>query len=198
MPGDLKLTIRGVRARGLDLALQRPVETASGMMSTAPLVLVDVLTEEGIVGRSYIRCYTPVALGPLTQLVSNLTPLLAGASASPFAVEQKLQRHFRLLGATGLTLMAMAAIDMALWDAKGKACGVPLVTLLGGEPRAIPAYASLRSMAPAAAAAEAESAAVAGFKAIKVKIGHADVGADLEVILRAVRSAAGDAGARAG
>ena len=44
------LTIRSIRARGVDLALQRHVETASGVMRTAPLVLVDVLTEEGVAG----------------------------------------------------------------------------------------------------------------------------------------------------
>jgi L-alanine-DL-glutamate epimerase-like enolase superfamily enzyme len=51
------LTIRSVRARGIDLALQRPVETASGVMRTAPLVLVDVVTEEGVVGCSYVVDY---------------------------------------------------------------------------------------------------------------------------------------------
>jgi mandelate racemase len=42
--------------------------------------------------------------------------------------------------------MAMAGIDMALWDARARACDVPLVTLLGGEPGTVPAYASLRTM----------------------------------------------------
>ena len=147
------LTIRAIRARGLDLALQRPVETASGVMRTAPLVLVDVLTEEGVAGVSYVRCYTPLALDPLARLIANLEPLLRGDAAVPASVERKLQRHFRLLGPQGLTGIAMAGIDMALWDARAKACGVPLVTLLGGEPKPIPAYASLRTMSPAGAAA---------------------------------------------
>jgi mandelate racemase len=46
-------------------------------------------------------------------------------------------------------------VETAAWDAFAKASEAPLVELLGGEPRAIPAYASLRSMRPAAAAAEA-------------------------------------------
>ena len=125
-------------------------------MRTTPLVLIDLLTEEGVTGSSYVRCYTPVALGPLVQLIANLEPLLRVMPAAPFAVERKLQRHFRLLGPQGLTGIAMAGIDMALWDARARACGVPLVTLLGGEPGPIPAYASLRTMSPAGAAAEAE------------------------------------------
>src|SRR3981081_4382086 len=97
------LTIRSIRARGIDLALQRPVETASGVMRTAPLVLIDLHTEEGIVRGRTMRCYTRVALEPPTVLVANLEPLLRGDAAVPAAVERKLQRHFRLLGPQGLT-----------------------------------------------------------------------------------------------
>ena len=191
MDGDSRLTIRGVRARALDLALARPVETAAGLMRTAPLVLIDLATEEGITAQSYVRCYTPVALQPLAQLITNLEQLLQGAAANPAAIEAELQRHFRLLGPQGLTGMAMAGIDMALWDARAKAAAVPLVTLLGGEPKPIPAYASLRMMSPKGAAAEAEEVLGLGFTAIKVKVGSGDLAADLETI-RAVRHAVGD------
>jgi mandelate racemase len=125
------------------------------------------------------------------SVVANLDILIKGDAAAPVPVEQKLQRHFRLLGPQGPTGIAMAGIDMALWDALAKACGVPLVTLLGGELKPVPAYASLRTMSPEGAAAEAEEALVLGFTAIKVKIGHGDLAADLETI-RAVRRAVGD------
>jgi mandelate racemase len=185
------LTIRAIRARGLDLPQVRPVETASGVMRSTPLVLIDLFTQEGVSGQSYVRCYTPVALQPLVQLLANLEGLLTGASAAPLTVEQTLQQHFRLLGPIGLTAMAMAGIDMALWDARAKACGVPLVTLLGGEPKPIPAYASLRTMSPQGAASEAEELLTRGFTALKVKIGRSDLAADLETI-RAVRRTVGD------
>jgi mandelate racemase len=183
-----QLTIRQIRARPLDLALSRPVETASGTLRSAPLVLVDLTTEEGVTGCSYLRTYTPVALGPLAQLVENVGALIEGDAASPQAIDEKLQSHFRLLGLQGLTGAALAGIDMALWDARARAAGVPLVSLLGGEPRPIPAYASLRTMSPAGAAAEAEAALAQGFTAIKVKV---DRSTDLDAI-RAVRSVAGD------
>jgi len=186
-----RLTIRSIRARGLNLSLARPVETASGIMATTPLVLIDLATEEGVIGRSYIRCYTSVALQPLVQLVTNLDGLIAGGDAAPELVERKLQHHFRLLGPQGLTGIAMAGTDMALWDARARACGVPLVKLLGGQPGLIAAYASLRTMQPRAAAQEAEEMLELGFEAIKVKIGRSDLAADLEVI-HAVRSAVGD------
>ena len=187
----MRLTIESILVRGLDLSLARPVETASGVMTTTPLVLIDVRTAEGVVGRSYVRCYTPLALDPLVRLLSNLGELLRGSPGAPSVVAHELQRHFRLVGPQGLTGMAMAGIDMALWDARAHACGIPLVTLLGGEPKAVAAYASLRSMDPRAAATEAEELLGSGFAAIKVKIGGRDLAADLETI-RALRKVAGD------
>jgi mandelate racemase len=189
--GESRLTIREVRARGLDLTLARPVETAVGVMHTAPLVLIDLFTEEGITGRSYVRCYTPVALQPLVQLIANLEELLTDAAGDPATVGARLQRHFRLLGPQGMTGIAMAGIDMALWDARAKAANVSLVTLLGGDAKPIPAYASLRTMSARAAAAEAEEMLGLGFTAIKIKLGRHDLAADRKTI-RTVRSAIGD------
>ncbi len=186
-----RLTIREIRARAVDLAPHHPMETAAGALNSTPLVLLDLLTEEGITGVSYVRCYTPAALAPLAGLIANLEPVIRGDDAAPLAVERTLQRHFRLLGPQGLTGIAMAGIDMALWDARAKACGVPLVTLLGGAPGPIPAYASLRTMNPEGAAAEAEDLLALGFHAIKIKVGRGDLAADLAAI-RAVRRAVGD------
>ena len=185
------LTIRAVRVRAVDVALARPVETAGGAMTTAPLVLIDLDTEDGATGRSYLRCYTPLALEPLAGLVANAGAALAGDSGTPEELVGKLERSFRLLGPQGLTGIAMAGIDMALWDACARLAGVPLVTLLGGDAKPVPAYATLRSMRPRAAAAEAEDAVALGFTAIKLKVGGGDLRADLEAI-RAVRAAVGD------
>lgn len=175
----------------MNLALARPVETASGVMLTTPLVLLDVLTQEGITGVSYVRCYTPTALAPLVQLLTNLEPVVRGTAAQPGDAAVLLERHFKLLGPQGLTGIAMAAIDMALWDAQAKAVQVPLVTLLGGTPGSVPAYASLRTMTPQAAASEAAEHVADGFRAVKVKVGRSDLPADLAAI-RAVRAAVGE------
>jgi mandelate racemase len=186
------LTIRSLRARPLDLSLAAPVETAAGVMRTAPLVLVDLQTEEGVTGNAYVRSYTPVALGPLASLVQNLEALIRGRDADPAAIGDLLRRQFRLAGPQGLAGMAMAAIDMALWDVRARAAGVPLVRLLGGEPRPIPAYASLRTMSPRAAAVEAEQAVAAlGVRGVKVKAGRGELAADVETVA-AVREAVGD------
>ncbi|MGH3098831.1 MAG: enolase C-terminal domain-like protein [Streptosporangiales bacterium] len=184
------LTIRSIRARPLALPLRKQVETASGTLTTAPLVLVDVRTEEDITGCAYASIYSPLALEPLARLIENLAELLASTSAEPAAAESVLERHFKLLGLQGLTGIAIATVDMALWDAQAKAAGLPLARLLGGEVRPIPAYASLGKMTARAAAADAAEALALGFTAFKVKVGRSDLAADLETI-RAVREAIG-------
>jgi mandelate racemase len=186
-----RLTISGLRARAVDVPVEPPLETASAEIRSAPLVLMDLMTEEGITGRSYAFCVTPLALAPMALLVSNLAPLIEGDAVAPLEIEEKLRGSFRLLGPQGLTGMAMAAIDVAAWDALAKANELPLVELLGGEARPIPAYASLRAMGLESVAEEAREAVASGFGAVKVRIGHPDVGRDVEVV-RAVRSAIGE------
>jgi mandelate racemase len=191
MISTTRLTVSGLRARAVDVPVQPPLETASATLGSAPLVLVDLLTEEGVTGRSYAFCYTPLALGPMARLVSNLGALIEGDAVAPLAIEEKLQGRFRLLGPQGLTGLAMAAIDVAAWDALAKAHDRPLVELLGGEARPVPAYDSLRAMDIETVAEEARESVESGFEAVKVRIGHPNVGADVEVV-RAVRSAVGE------
>ena len=110
---------------------------------------------------------------------------------APLAIERALQARFRLLGPQGLTGIAMAAIDMAAWDALAWAAGLPLVRLLGGESRPTPVYNSLGMGGVDPAAREAEESATAGFRGVKYKIGYPDVQTDLAVV-RAARKAGND------
>ncbi len=186
------LTIRSLRARAVNVPINPPLRTASGTIGTAPLVLIDLLTEEGVVGSGYVFCYTPAALVPVAALVANLEGLIQGDAVAPVALEQKLQKHFRLLGPQGLTGIATAGIDMAAWDALARAAGLPLARLLGGEVTTVPAYCSLRSMTARDAAREAAEAVDAGFGGVKVKIGHGAVQEDVDVV-DAIRETARDA-----
>jgi mandelate racemase len=184
------LTISGFRVRPVDVVPERPAQTAAGTIASTPLVLVDLHTQEGIVGCSYVRCYTTLALAATARLIEDLTDEIGGARFDPDALIDTLHARFRLLGRQGLVTIAIAGIEMAAWDAVAKAQGEPLATLLGGAPRAVPAYASLRTMAPGAAAEEAGEAVARGFAGVKLKVGGGELAQDLEAI-RAVRSAIG-------
>jgi len=109
-----ELSIRGLETRAVDVPMQRPLTTGGGVIRTAPLVLIDLRTEEGITGRSYVFCYTPMALKAVAQLLSSLGALIEGDSLVPAVIEQKLQQSFRLLGPQGLTGMAIGGIDAAV------------------------------------------------------------------------------------
>ena len=186
-----QLVVRGLRARPVAVPLPSPHPTAGGTITQAPLVLVDLFTDDGPTGCGYVFCYTPLALAPVARLIANLEAVVVGEALAPLAIEQKLQARFRLLGPQGLTGIAMAAIDMAAWDALAKACGLPLVRLLGGAPRPIPVYHSLGMGGVELAAREAEESAAAGFRAVKYKIGYDDAKTDRAVV-RAAKEAGGD------
>lgn len=189
---DAPLTFQGLNVRSVNVPLSRPVKTSSGTIASAPLVLIDLLTDEGITGYSYLFSYTPAALSATAEMVRNLGLLLKGARIAPLAIHDRLTRHVRLLGNQGITGMAIAGIDMAAWDCLGKAVNRPLACLLGGEARPVPAYKSVGMLSPQDAAREASEALAEGFKALKVKVGYANVAKDLEVVRAVRRVAEGD------
>jgi len=188
-----QLTVHGLDVRAVDVPMGRPLKTGGGEVGTAAMVLVDLLTEEGITGSSYLFCPTPVVLGPVAGLLSNLAPLIEGDPLAPGAIGRKLQKGFRLLGPQGLTAMATAGVDMAAWDVLAKACGLPLARLLGGEPREVPAYNScgLGMIGAERAAEEARELVAPGFGAIKVRLGYPTLNADAGVV-RAVKDSVGE------
>jgi mandelate racemase len=188
-----ELRIHNLRARAVRAPMRRALATASGEVDGAPLILIDLETEEGVTGISYLFSPNPVAVKPLVDLIGNMLTLIKGARVSPQAIERFLQQRFLLLGGTGLVTMAIAGIDMAAWDALGKAAGLPLVRLWGGEPARIPAYNStgLGLMGAERTAAQALELLEFGFTAIKLRLGYRDLADDLAAT-RAVRRAVGD------
>jgi mandelate racemase len=189
-PSDSGARVRALRARAVDVPLPKPHPTAGGTLSTAPLVLIDITTDAGTVGRSYVFTYTRLALHSVCALVRDLEPVLVGLPAAPRAVTAALESRFRLLGAQGIVQMAIGGIDMALWDALAVGAGLPLHRLLGSAARPLDAYSSIGMTTLAAAQREADEALNAGFRALKFKIGGADAAADREFV-RAVRRAVG-------
>jgi len=185
------IAITGIEVVPVNVPLAVPHRTASGTLTHASLVLVDLLTDAGVTGRSYIFTYTPLALAATAQLVKNMEPLVAGQPLAPQAIEQRLNARHRLLGAQGLVLMAMAAIDMAAWDALARAAGLPLVRLLGGERTPSRAYCSLGMDPVDDAVRNAVLSVEAGFRALKFKIGGATFRDDLQLV-RTLRSSVGD------
>jgi mandelate racemase len=155
------------------------------------LVLTDISTDTGISGHSIVFTYTPAALKPTADLIQNFETLVQGEILAPAEIEQKLSKRFRLLGTQGLVGMALAAIDMAVWDALARIHQMPLVQLLGGQEKPIPAYGAIGYDGVRGSAKVAESWAKRGFTGVKAKIGYPTVQEDVAVV-RAMRKATGD------
>ncbi|HUQ76686.1 MAG TPA: enolase C-terminal domain-like protein [Burkholderiales bacterium] len=172
--------------------MKRPLATSTGKVATAALLLIDLETDAGIVGRSYLFGIGRQNLAPLAKLVEVMTDMVKGDEVAPFDLDRKLRARHALLGVHNIILFAMSGIDMAAWDALAQSLGQPLVRLLGAAPRPILAYNSkgLGIMDAKPLAAEAVELVNEGFRAVKLRLGRPDARADLEA-LRAVKKAIG-------
>ena len=171
--------------------MQEPHRTASGTVDESPLVLTDVITDEGIAGHSIVFTYTAAAQKPTADLIGSFESLLKGERLAPREIEHKLALRFRLLGTQGLVGMALAGIDMALWDALARSHNTSLIRLLGGVERPLRAYGAVGYDGVRGSARVAEDWARRGFRGIKAKIGYPELREDIEVI-RAMRAAVGE------
>jgi L-alanine-DL-glutamate epimerase-like enolase superfamily enzyme len=155
-------------------------------------VLVRIETDNGLHG--WGECQAPIAPEVAREVIDQLLgPMILGAD--PHAVNFIWNRIYRSMAGrgqiTGFMLDAMAGIDIALWDIKGKDAGVPVSQLLGGPCRErLPLYISgLRGTTAEARAKMANEFYAQGFAAVKVYIGRG-VEADLKY-MRSLREAIG-------
>jgi mandelate racemase len=182
------LKLRRVRTIAVEVPLRYVLGTSAATVRAAPLLLVDVETEEGVTGRTYIFCYRKSGARAIAGVLEEAVSLVAGTAIDPAAMGAMLERRYALIGVTGVVRMALSALDAALWDALAVAGGVPLATLLGSGPRPVRAYNScgLGLMSAEAAADEAEKLLEGGFKGVKLRLGYGTLAEDLAVT-RAVR-----------
>src|SRR5258706_1801462 len=157
-------------------------------------VIVKVTTSGGVTGwgeAHHGRAHTAVAKLNETTLKQLILNLEADNVAGIWERMYRFQLASHGMGAGAC--LAMSGIDMALWDIRGKALGLPLYKLLGGTRKAIPAYAggvSLGYQPPEQLIEEAQKSLDQGYKAIKLRVGDS-VKKDIER-MRAVRKAFGD------
>jgi mandelate racemase len=191
-PGQssLPLVVRGVATRAVLVPLNFALGTSAAVVREVPLLLVDVSTQEGIIGRAYLFCYTPAGAKAVATVLAEAVEMIKGQAAHPGSLQQALLRRYALLGVTGAVRMALSALDIALWDAAAISVRLPLAELLGSSRRAIAAYDSrgLGLMAPDKLADEARALLAKGTRALKLRLGYATLAEDLDA-LRAVRTA---------
>jgi mandelate racemase len=181
------MRIRAIRVRAVAAPIKRPLQTSIALVSVAPLIL-----NEGVTGRSYLFAIAKHNLAPIARLVEAMAEMVKGDEVAPFDLERKLRAKYALLGVHNIVLFAMAGIDMAAWDALGQARGQPLVRLLGGTPRPVPAYNSngLGMLPEKELVQQAVDLLDEGFRAVKLRLGRPDARDDLRM-LKSVRKQIG-------
>ena len=189
-----RLTYDSVVVRPVSVPLRRKVVSRVGFFDHWPIILIDLHTKEGVIGRSYLEPYLEKSARYIVPAVRDLIDSRKGQAIVPVADFQAGRKSLNLIGYEGVAMIANAGIDMAAWDALAKAAGMPLAVLLGGSIGPVPAYNSngLWLTDPATLAAEAaELVAEGGFAGLKLRLGRDKLADDLEA-LRQVRSGAGD------
>jgi mandelate racemase len=189
--GPVKL--RSLTSRGVLVPLRFMLGTSAAVVRSAPLLLVDLVTDDGITGHAYAFSYRPSGARAMAAHLAEAFDLLVGGSVTPYDAARVLSRQFALLGVTGAVRMALSLFDMAIWDALAQSRGLPLAALLGSRPRALPAYDSrgLGLLEPDRLSTEADALLAGGLMAVKLRLGYPSVAEDITA-LKAVRRAVGD------
>ena len=181
------LAIRSIRRFLVRVPVRTPIVWGSGVRTGVTRMLVEVATEGGITGWGETICLLDAIPAVLDRVVM---PLAIGRG-----VDQVERFHRHVLGAgyyhhKRAAVMAMCAVEMAMWDAFGKACGQPLYRLWGGEWRTrIPLAAYLLQSDPAIVVEDARRYLDAGYETFKLKIGY-DERSDI-ALTRSVREVIG-------
>jgi mandelate racemase len=189
----IRLRLKSITARPVVLKLRRPIIARIATITEWPLILIDVYSEEGVIGCSYLEPYVPKSLRYLIPAIEDLGELLKGRQIAPVELFESARKSLHFVGYEGISLIAVAGVDMAMWDALAKASDMPLCELLGGTVGAVPAYNSngLWLKEPKAVAAEAiELKEEGGFKGLKLRLGRERLADDVATI-EAVRHAVG-------
>lgn len=187
------LTFRSVTVRSVLVPLRRPVVSKVGFFDQWPIILIDIETEEGIVGRSYLEPYLKASAGSIVPAILGLAAARAGRPIHPADDFRQGLRSLNLVGTGGISMIAVSGLDMASWDALAKAADMPLAVFLGGSLGAVPAYNSngLWLNDVASLGDEARELVVEGsFEGLKLRLGRDKLADDVQAIAN-VREAVG-------
>ena len=189
-----KLTLESVHIRAVSIPLRRPIVAKVGQFNEWPFILIDVKTREGIIGRSYLEPYLRNAIRYIGPAIEDIVESFKGKPLAPLDMYRDAMSTLHLIGRQGVSLIAMAGLDMAIWDALAKAVDLPLAELLGGSTGKIRTYNTNGCwlLPTEKLAKEAEELVKEGnFSAIKIRLGRPKLADDLTAIAN-VRSAIGD------
>ena len=111
--GIESLRIRHVSARPVVLKLERPIVARIATLTDWPVIVIDLHTEEGIVGRSYLEPYTIRAMKYLVPALEDFNALFAGMRVAPAEMYAAARKSLHFVGYAGMSMIAVSGLDMA-------------------------------------------------------------------------------------
>jgi mandelate racemase len=128
-----KLTLESVTVRAVAIPMRRPIVAKVGTYPEWPFILIDVKTKEGVVGHSYLEPYLKDAVRYIGPVIQDMAQAFQGRTLAPLEMYRDVMGKMHLLGRQGVSVIAAAGLDMAIWDTLSKAAGLPLTAMLGAS-----------------------------------------------------------------
>ena len=154
---------------------EESLDDATQSFDELELVVVEVECDDGSEGVGFTYTIGEGGSSVHEFVRATLEPLVGGESAAPRAAAERMRAGTTFVGRAGVSELAIAAVDVALWDALGRRTGEPLYALLGGERREVPAYETnggWLQFDEDRLVENAERAADEGFVGMKMKVGR--------------------------
>ena len=178
----------------VDVPLQRPIATSIHQIKSIGFVLLELETDEGLVGESCVLTLNAVRINALHEMLLGFAHQVEGRDPHFIgAIWQDIWNELNPIGQKGFSIAALTAIDTACWDLVGKAAGLPLHKIFGACRERIKTYASgglWLSQPIDSLVAEAAELIDSGFRAVKIRLGKPSLREDVERVA-AVRDAVG-------
>ena len=169
------MIISSIKTKIVNVHFADPPKTGFLTLEKIDLLIVQVETKEGAVGTGHLH---PLSGGLKTLemcIHEMLKPLLIGETIDNIeALWSKMWKATFIQGRMGITVMAMSALDIALWDCYGRTKEMPLWKIWNGTQRAFPVYGSgcYRGLGHDGMIKKAKNYINKGFKSIKMQVAH--------------------------
>ena len=179
------LRLEKINIRAVNVPLNKPVIAHLGTFEKWPFLCLDAHTNKGLIGKSYIGPYLVDQLPVIAKCIEALSKPFLNQEIKPYNFFEEGFKKISLLGYQGISIYALAALDIAFWDVYAKAANMPLACLLGSDLKPVKAYNSRGLWLIPLNEIEKETNDLlenGSFNAVKVRIGRNKLKDDIYVI----------------
>ena len=179
------LRLEKITIRAVNVPLNKPVIAHLGTFEKWPFLCLDAHTNKGLIGKSYIGPYLVDQLPVIAKCIEALSKPFLNQKIKPYNFFEEGFKKISLLGYQGISIYALAALDIAFWDVYAKAANMPLACLLGSDLKPVKTYNSRGLWLIPLNEIEKETNDLlekGSFDAVKVRIGRNKLKDDIYVI----------------